>query len=184
VKHTDAWHRLPDLLDDRDDAELLGHVRGCADCQRQLFLLGRVDRMLHDQAGRRPRRLRVRWLAAGAAVAAAVAASLVLLAFPDHGSHEAFTLRTATGQQVGRATMGHSDAGNLSLALVAHDLPVNEQHVLMLWAGDGHATMEVGRFMVNRNGGCRARFNLPATHPWHRFWVAEPGNAAAVVAST
>ena len=32
MRHEDAWQRLPDLLDDRDDPDLLGHVRGCADC--------------------------------------------------------------------------------------------------------------------------------------------------------
>jgi len=44
--------------------------------------------------------------------------------------------------------------------------------------------MEVGHFMVDRFGGCRVRFNLPATHAWRRFWVTKPGNEAAVVAST
>jgi hypothetical protein len=79
--------------------------------------------------------------------------------------------------------MGHSDARNVSLALIARSLPVKHGHVFMLWAGDERASMQVGRFMVDRSGGCRVRFNLPATHGWHRFWVTEPGNAA-LVAST
>src|SRR5262249_59740944 len=52
VRHEEAWTRLPDLLDDRDDAALLAHVRACAACQRQLFRLGRVDRLLRDHAAR------------------------------------------------------------------------------------------------------------------------------------
>jgi hypothetical protein len=43
--------------------------------------------------------------------------------------------------------------------------------------------MQVGRFMVDRSGSCRARFNLPASHTWTRFWVTEPGKPA-VVATT
>ena len=39
MRHEQASTRLPDLLEDRDDAALLAHVRECPDCQRQLFLL-------------------------------------------------------------------------------------------------------------------------------------------------
>ena len=60
MRHDEAWTRLPDLLDDRDDAELLAHVRACADCQRQLFLLGRVDRILRHTAGTSARHARIR----------------------------------------------------------------------------------------------------------------------------
>ena len=80
--------------------------------------------------------------------------------------------------------MGSSDARNVSLALTARDLPVDRGDVFVLWAGDDNSSLQVGRFMVDRTGGCRVRFNLPATHTWHRFWVTEPGQAAAVVAST
>jgi hypothetical protein len=80
--------------------------------------------------------------------------------------------------------MVHADARNVSLALVARGLPLNRQHVFVLWARDDGSSMEVGHFMVDRSGSCRVRFNLPANHRWHRFWVSEPGNAAAVVAST
>jgi hypothetical protein len=44
--------------------------------------------------------------------------------------------------------------------------------------------VEVGHFMVDLSGGCRVRFNLPANHSWSRFWVSEPGDATAIVAST
>ena len=79
MRHEEAVKRLPDLLDDRDDAGLLAHVRDCADCQRQLFLLGRIDRMLRTNASAQraaptrqptPRQL----LAAAAVVVAAAAA--------------------------------------------------------------------------------------------------------------
>ena len=184
MRHEDAWQRLPDLLEDRDEPDLLGHVRGCTDCQRQLFLLGRVDRLLRDQApvrGRRPRRLRI-----AAATLALVAAAAVLLALllPAGAPRHEFALRTASGRLVGQAAMAHADARNVSLSLVARALPLNRHHMFVLWAGDGGASMRVGEFMVDRRGGCRARFNLPANHSWSHFWVSQPGNAAAVVAST
>jgi hypothetical protein len=184
VRHEDAWQRLPDLLDDRDDAELLGHVRGCADCQRQLFLLARVDRLLRDEApARRPRR-RVRRSAAAVVALAAVAVVLLALLVPRGSGTHAFVLRTASGRLVGHAAMAHADSRNVSLALVARGLPLNRQHMFVLWASGDSSSMEVGHFMVDRRGGCRVRFNLPANHSWSRFWVSEPGNSAAVVAST
>ena len=184
MRHEDAWQRLPDLLEDRDDAELLGHVRGCADCQRQLFLLGRVDRLLRDHA---PVRVRPSTLGRAAAVfvalAAAAAVALALLVPGGTRKHE-FALRTASGRIVGQAAMARADARNVSLALVARGLPRNREHMFVLWAGDGAASMRVGEFMVDRKGGCRVRFNLPASHSWSRLWVSQPGNPTAVVAST
>jgi alkylation response protein AidB-like acyl-CoA dehydrogenase len=187
VRHKEAWRHLPDLLDDRDDAALLAHVRACAHCQRQLFLLGRVDRMLHDGAALR--RSARRWpstrrlVAAAAAVAATVAAILALL-LPQQARTHGFVLRTASGRVVGEARMGNPDAGNVSLALTARDLPVDHGDMYVLWAGAGRSSMQVGRFMVDRTGGCHVRFNLPATHAWHRLWVTEPGRTLPVVAST
>jgi hypothetical protein len=184
VKHDEAWTRLPDLLDDRDDPGVLAHVRGCTDCQRQVFLLGRVDRVLRQQVeSRRPRWSRRRLATAAAAILAAGAAA-ILLALPPHGGGaNAFTLRTPDGRAVAHAVVGHSDARNVSLELVARKLPLNRQHVFALWAGDASASMKVGNFMVDASGGCRVNFNLPATHDWVRFWVAQPGNASAVVAT-
>jgi hypothetical protein len=116
VKHEEAWRRLPDLLDDRDDAGLLAHVRACPDCQRQLFLLGRVDRLLrnsaqeHGAAGRRrPSR---QLLLATAAATLAVSAATVALLVPRTGNAHRFVPRTATGRSVGQAVMGRSDARN------------------------------------------------------------------------
>lgn len=188
MRHEDAWKRLPDLLDDRDDPGLLAHVRVCAVCQRQLFLLGRIDRLLRDSASA-PGKARMRpnlWrpLAASAAIAA-VAAAAALLAFvvPHQARTQKFMLRTALGQLVGEAKMGDSDGRNVSLALIAHSLPVNRGHIFVLWAGDERSSMQVGRFMVDQSGGCRVSFNLPATHSWRRLWVTEPGNPR-LVAST
>ncbi len=186
MRHDQAWQRLPDLLEDRDDPDLLGHVRGCVECQRQVFLLGRVDRLLRDQARARQPRRHVQRTAAAVAALAAAAAAVVLLAFlVPRGSHaHEFTLRTASGRLVGHASMAHADARNVSLALVARGLPPNRQHMFVLWAADDASSMEVGHFMVDRSGGCRVRFNLPASHSWSRFWVSEPGHAAEIVAST
>jgi hypothetical protein len=188
VRHDEAWKRLPDLLDDRDDSDLLAHVRACRACQRQLFLLGRVDRLLRDGTSveSRVQRRRTRWpLFAAAAFAAALATSVAMLAVlaPGHRTAHMFMLRTASGRLVGEAKMGNSDARNVSLALTASHMPVNRGHVFVLWAGDGTSSMQVGHFMVGQSGGCRVSFNIPATHGWRRFWVTQPGTAG-LVAST
>jgi hypothetical protein len=184
MRHEEAWQRLPDLLDDRDDPELLGHVRSCADCQRQLFLLGRVDRMLHDQRPSQPRRRHVARSMAAIGAIGAVAALLLVLLVPGGGSTHAFAFRTAAGRLVGHASMTRADGRNDSLALVAQQLPVNRRHIFVLWAADARSSMLVGRFMVDQSGGCRVRFNLPANHRWSRFWISPPGNATSIVAST
>ena len=187
MRHEEAFKRLPDLLDDRDDADLLAHVRACVDCQRQLFLLGRADRMLRANATPRGAARR-RWptarqLLAAAAVATAAAAAMLALLLPQKAHPHEFMLRTASGRSVGQAVMGRSDARNSSLALTARGMPVDRGHIFVLWASDDRSSMQVGRFMVDRSGSCRARFNLPASHTWTRFWVTEPGKPA-VVATT
>ena len=186
MTHDEAWSRLPDLLDDRDQPELLGHVANCAPCQRQLFLLGRVDRLLRARAEHaRPVSRRHRWpYLAGLGAAAALAASLLAVVVPAGSPNRAFTLRTASGQPVGHAVIGRSEGGNVSLALVARGLPPNRQHMFVLWASDTKASMEVGPFMVDNHGGCRARFNLPISHIWRHLWIAEPGDRGHIVAST
>jgi hypothetical protein len=188
VRHEEAWTRLPDLLEDRDDASLLTHVRVCADCQRQLFLLGRVDRLLRDDAaatrGSRILRPPLRCLLAAGAALAAAAATLLVLLLPQHGRHESYMLRTASGRSVAQAVLGQSDSRNTSLALTARALPIDHGQTFVLWASDDTASMQVGRFMVDQSGGCRVHFNLPADHPWNHFWVTRPGNAAAVATST
>jgi hypothetical protein len=187
MTHEEAWKRLPDLLEDRDDPGLLAHVRACSICQRQLFLLGRVDRLLRDRASaHRPVRRRqtaVRILTAAATLAAAVLVALVLI-LPRQSGSRAFMLRTASGRPVAEATMSTGDSRNVSLALTARHLPVDRGHMFVLWAGGNRSSMQVGRFMVDRTGGCRVRFNLPNTHSWHRFWVTKPGETSAVIAST
>ena len=184
MKHEEAWQRLPDLLDDRDDSELLGHVRSCGECQRQVFLLGRVDRMLRDTASARQSRLHMRRGAATILAIGAAAAVLFVLLIPRGSGVHAFAFRTASGRLVGQVSMTHADGRNDSLALVARRLPVNRRHVFVLWAADARSSMLVGRFMVDRSGGCRVRFNLPANQYWSRFWISPPGNATAIVAST
>jgi hypothetical protein len=188
VRHEEAWTRLPDLLEDRDDADLLAHVRTCADCQPQLFLLGRVDRLLRDDAAAtrasRRRRPPLRGLLAATAALVAAAATLLVLFLPQHGPNARYVLRTASGRSVAQAVMGHADTRNASLALTARGLPIDHGHMFVLWASDDRSSMEVGRFMVDQTGGCRVRFNLPADHPWNHFWVTRPGNAAAVATST
>jgi hypothetical protein len=191
MTHEHAWVRLPDLLADRDEPELLGHVSACHDCQRQLFLLGRVDRALRRAASaHRKERRRIRkgrWLRfpAGLVAAAAAAALVLVLLAPHHHGLRQFTLRAASGQPIGRGILNRSDAENVSLTLVARGLPARGSHVYVLWAGGGgRRATTVGRFMVGPNGSCRARFNLPDGQRWARFWVTRPGESSAVVAST
>jgi hypothetical protein len=189
VTHEEAWTRLPDLLDDRDHAALLAHVQVCAKCQRQLFLLGRIDRLLRDRTAT-PARVRVRrapaLLAATAALlAAAVASLMVALGVFHAAAPHVLTLRTGSGEAVGQAVMGHSDARNVSLALTANHLPVRHGQVFVLWAAsDGRASMQVGHFMVDRSGGCRVHFNLPADQTWARLWITRPRTPSAIVAGT
>jgi hypothetical protein len=190
MTHEHAWTRLPDLLDDRDQPELLTHVAACHDCQRRLFLLGRVDRALRGAAAaRRKERRRIRkgrWLRFPfGLVAAAVAALLVVTFLPHHTALREFTLRAAAGQPIGRAILDRSDAGNTSLTLVARGLPAYGRTTFVLWAGDGgQRRLAIGRFMVAPNGVCRARFNLPGGQRWARFWVTPPGQPKTVVATT
>ena len=186
MTHEAAWTRLPDLLDDRDDAALLAHVQVCADCQRQLFLLGRVDRLLRESAsGRRlPRRRATRaWILAAAGALAAAAAALALI-LPQQTRSHGFALRTGMGRLVGEATMGGGDSHNVSLALTARHLPIDHGQMFVLWAGESGSSIQVGRFMVDRTGSCRVRFNLPGNRSWRHFWVTEPERPRAIVAST
>jgi anti-sigma-K factor RskA len=190
MNHEQAWTRLPDLLDDRDDPALLAHVRACADCQRQLFLLGRVDRLLRERARavrspRRPSRWRARrTVVLVTATAAAVAVAITLVVSGQSRSHE-LMFRTASGRAVGHAVMGHSDARNLSLALSAQGLPIDHGQTFVLWAHDtAGAPIQVGHFMVDGRGACRVRFNLPATQSWRQFSITRPGKPGAIIAST
>ena len=188
MTHEQASTRLPDLLEDRDDAALLAHVRECPECQRQLRLLGRVDRLLRERAavrGRtRARRPAARGVIAFAAVVVVAASTMLALVAVRHGHGHEMMFRTASGRAVGHAIMGHSDSGNDSLVLVAESPPVTRGRVFVLWAGDtSRGPMLVGHFMVDRRGACRVRFNLPATHAWDRFWITRPGPPSPVVAS-
>ena len=176
MNHDQAWQRLPDLLDERDDATLIAHVRDCAACQRQLFLLGRVDRTLRRESPaashRWPLSRRTGILVAGGAMAAlaAVAAALViLLTQPPRAA--TFALRTPAGEIVGEATIARGDAHNASLTLAGRDLPAGQGPVFVLWASDGAASISVGKFMVDPDGDCRVRFNLPDSRAWDTFWI-------------
>jgi hypothetical protein len=190
VTHDHAWTRLPDLLADRDEPDVLAHVATCHDCQRQLFLLGRVDRALRGVATtRRKERRRLgrgRWLRfPSGLVAAAAAAFLVLMFVPHHSGLHQFTLRTAGGHAIGRATLQREDRENTSLTLVARGLPARGGATFVLWAAGGaERKVAVGRFMVEPGGACRARFNLPGHRAWARFWVTPPGQPDTVVATT
>jgi hypothetical protein len=190
VRHDEAWPRLPDLLDDRDNPALLAHIRSCTVCQRQLFLLGRVDRALRARGATRgierprPRSVR-RATTFVAVVAAAAAVALGSLLDAHRGPAHELMFRTASGRAVANAVMDHSDARNLSLSLTVRHLPVHGGPIFVLWADARKRTpMQVGHFMVNHTGGCRVRFNLPADQTWSRFWITTPAAPATIVAQT
>jgi hypothetical protein len=186
MTHELAYERLPDLLLDRDDPDLLAHVRHCHRCQRQLFLLSRVDRLLRQ---RRPRARRHRRLFAAAAVASVSAAAIaVAVALPQRhtASSARFALRTDSGAIVARAQIERADAENEAVAFVAAGLPTRPSDTYLLWTqrrDDGEPIL-VGRFMVSHKGECRTRFNLPGTRRSGRFWITPSTQPDAIVAST
>jgi hypothetical protein len=198
VTHEQAWAQLPDLLADRDQPALLAHVRACQECQRQLFLLGRVDRLLQSHLARdraaqgaaapparsRRRPIAQRALASAAAVAAAGALAFALVIPPGERAGE-LVFRTQTGTRVAQALMSRSDPRNVSLALTAEGLPVDRGDMYELWSSDAARTGQpVGRFMVDRRGACRVKLNLANSRAAGRYWIARAGDPADIVATT
>jgi hypothetical protein len=186
VTHDLAYERLPDLLFDRDDPELLAHVGRCHRCQRQLFLLSRVDRLLRQR--RAPARGRGRGFGAFAVACVVAIAIAVAVALPQRHatSPPRFALRTDSGAIVARAQIERADAENEAIAFVAEGLPTRPSDTYLLWTqrtGDGDPIL-VGRFMVSHKGECRARFNLPGTGRPGRFWISPSTQPDAIVAST
>ena len=186
MTHDLAFERLPDLLFDRDDPDLLAHVGSCHRCQRQLFLLSRVDRLLRR---RRPRARRLRRVLSSLALAGAIAAAaavVVMLPQRHTASAAQFALKTKAGAIVARAQIERGDAENESIAFVAKGLPSRPTDTYLLWTqGSNDAEpVIVGRFMVSHRGACRARFNLPGTRQTGHFWITPSTEPAAIVAST
>ena len=188
MTHERAWELLPDLLHARDDRELLVHLRGCQACQRQLFLLTRVDRMRREAASsRRASTERSMFGRRRLPLLASLVAILAVLPFiPRKPIPPAIVLQSADGRAVMRATIGRADEANLDLAVVASGFSTRSGDQFVLWTrvdgGDGPAV--VGRFMVDRSGFCRAHFNLPAGERWTRFWVTPASDSSRVVATT
>ena len=187
MTHDAVWERLPDLLLDRDDGELLAHVNGCHECQRQLFRLARVDRILRRRAAEAARsgRVRRRRVAAAAALVAA-AAAVAVGTHRDRAVTDGFTLRTHDGALVARGQIQDADGDNQAVRLAAHGLPAKPTDTYLLWtrsADDGRPLL-VGRFMVSRTGECRARFNLAGRRHPAQFWITPSSAPKAVVAST
>lgn len=190
MTHPTAYERLPDLLADRDDPELVAHVAHCHECQQQLFRLTRVDRVLRSAAtGRRRRHLRGR-LAGSAAAVVAVAAALIAAALlhvsGSAPTTRAFAIHTADGRTLGHAVVRRQDQATDRVILVARGMPVVRGNQYLLWteAADGKTRMPVGRFMVDKSGSCRVRFTLPASTRWRGFLVTQADNPTLVVAST
>ena len=187
MTHELAFERLPDLLLDRDDPELLAHLAACHRCQRQLFLLSRVDRLLRQ---RRPRvRQQGRVVAALALAGVIAVAAAALVVHPQRhttASTPQFALKTKAGAIVARARIERLDAENESIAFVAEGLPSRRTDTYVLWTQATRKSQPVivGRFMVSDRGACHARFNLPGTRRPSQFWITPTTEPAAIVAST
>jgi hypothetical protein len=186
MTHDLAFERLPDLLFDRDDPDLLAHVGSCHRCQRQLFLLSRVDRLLRQRRSQPRRHRPLRAALVIACVVAAVLAVVAALLQRQAASPARFTLKTDSGAIVARAQIQRSDAETESIAFVAKGLRSTPTDTYLLWteAPENGKPVVVGRFMVSHRGECRARFNLPGTHRPARFWTTPSTEPAAIVAST
>lgn len=187
MNHHEARDRLPDLLLDRDDRQLLAHVNECHECQAQLFRLARVDRVLRGTRRiRRRHRLPLARTAAAAVATLAAAVTAAAVVHPPRRAPTPVSLRTPSGEVVATASIARGDSENEALALVAHGLPAHPADTYALWtrAPRTGRSVLVGRFMVSHDGECRARFNLPGAHHPHTFWIAPVGSPADVVAST
>ncbi len=186
MTHELAYERLPDLLIDRDDPELLAHVGRCHRCQRQLFLLSRVDRLLRQRRSRPRGRGRLRVALAVAAVASAAIAVALALPHRDAVAPARLALKTEDGSIVARAQIERADAENEAIAFVAEGLRTRPSDTYLLWTRrpDKGDPIVVGRFMVSHKGECRARFNLAGTRHSGRFWITPSTQPDAIVAST
>ena len=191
MRHDKAWELLPDLVVERGgDSELRRHVARCHECQRQLFLLQRVDGLLRARPRavtprRRSSRLRrmMRLVALGA-VAAVVLLALFLSRSPDVRE---LTFRSAAGPGVVvRGSVSPGDASDAVLTIVARGLPREHGANFVLWARAASPAdpVLVGRFMANPSGECKARFNLPTVRRWTRFWVTPESSPATIIAAT
>jgi hypothetical protein len=188
VTHDAAFERLPDLLLEREDAALLAHLRDCHDCQRRLFVLARIDRLLRQRGTKiRARRSRLRHAGfAAAAVIAGALAAVALMIPRNHSVPISFALRGVDGSVVARAQIHRADAENQSVAFVAQGLPTAPTDTYLLWTTSPGTKrpLLVGRFMVNHSGACRTRFNLAGTQQPSRFWITPSTDPVVAVAGT
>lgn len=188
MTHEETWPRLPDLLDDRDEAGLLSHVGACTTCQQQLFRLNRVDRILRAAAP--PQRHWTPWRVSRPVIAAVAAAAIILVApVWRHHSRDrppVLILRSPTGFAVGQATVSRVDAENQAVSLEVHGVTMTSGDVYVLWTRSSESSrlIQVGRFMVDGSGSCKARFTLPARSHWTSFLVTPPAHPSRVLATT
>jgi hypothetical protein len=192
MRHDAAWQRLPDLLDEGGGpGELRRHVARCHDCQRQLFLLQRVDRLLRSRPPSATKRRRVARTGRRFAllVAGAVAATLLFtLSEPRAPTVRELTFRSSAGVGVVvRGSLEPRDAANAVLTIVGRGLPHEDGNANFLVWGRAVPRSEpvvVGRFMADPRGECRARFTISGERRWVRFWVTPVSSPSSIVAVT
>jgi hypothetical protein len=119
---------------------------------------------------------------------AVVAAVLVIgLAPPLDANIDELLFRSRAGPGVVvRGEVEHRDASAV-LTIVASGLPREGGNLnFLVWAraAAGRNSLVVGRFMANPRGECTARFHLPGTDRWARFWITPDSSPSRVLAAT
>lgn len=190
MTHDQAWRLLPDIITAPDDVpdRVRSHVASCHICQRQLFRLQRVDRLLRSDAfrgepARGRRRGFVRWVAAVAMPLLAAVAFAVYLAVAPPGV-SAMALRSASGIAVANAQIRDVGDGQV-VELTPGDGGLSGTTSYVLWGRTAsHPNVRLGMFMSSPTGTCRARFRMRDHLHWQRFWITPAANRGAVVAQT
>ncbi len=190
MTHDEAWPLLPDLITTPDEVpdRLRTHVASCHTCQRQLFRLQRVDRLLRthgreQEPARRRARRRMRWLAAAAAPLLAATAVAIHLAVAPSGA-SAMALRSAAGMAVANAQVRTVGTGQV-VELTPGTVGLSGTTGYVLWGRTGNNTnVRLGMFMSSSTGTCRARFTMPEHLDLQRLWITPAANRTTVVAQT
>jgi hypothetical protein len=187
MNHQTASQSLPDLVTDpaAPHRALRAHLRTCHACQRQLFLLQRVDGMLRPDlpSSDRPRRYRARRVG-GVALAAALAVAAVFVLLPRTQTQaEAFTLRASDGLTVAQAQIRNQGSQQVVVLTPGAPMPATTRYVL--WgSAQSHTTIRLGMLITTATGRCRARFVLPSQPAWKRLWMTPLSQPTTIVAHT
>ncbi len=195
MRHDEALARLPELVGLReaaaDDAELSGHVAGCARCRTRLEHLRAIDERLGElgvpsaPSRRLENRIRAipggagaperlarprRWLAVAAAcmLLVVVVAAGALLVRDGGGVAEFQATRvvelvsTETGDMNARVEIGAADGGRTPVRIVASGLPHGGDRYYGLWLTGAGGAVSGGSFRPDGEGECVVELQVPS----------------------